>query len=66
MPKVVIRKERCKGCELCIMVCPKNLLIKLEELNKSGFHPIGLKTSNDCSGCAFCAYICPEVAIELL
>ena len=24
--KVVIRKDRCKGCELCISVCPKHIL----------------------------------------
>ena len=35
--KVVIRKDRCKGCELCISVCPKHILaIDDTEVNING------------------------------
>lgn len=62
--KIIINTERCKGCGLCIAVCPKTSIIISKKSNKSGYFPA--QTSNtDCSGCALCAIICPEVVIEV-
>lgn len=41
--KVVIRKDRCKGCELCISVCPKHILaIDDAEVNINGYHAVNI------------------------
>lgn len=68
--KIVIDKERCKGCHLCIDVCP-NLRIEVEKaLNKKGYFPAHFRDQKkeddkDCTACAQCALVCPEVAIEV-
>lgn len=65
---VFIDQERCKGCELCTIVCPRNVLtIDTHILNSRGYHPAYLDESADtCTGCAVCAVICPEVCIDVL
>lgn len=62
--KIIINTERCKGCGLCIAVCPKGSIIVSTKSNKSGYFPA--ESSNaECTGCALCAIICPEVVIEV-
>lgn len=66
MPKVVIDRERCKGCGLCVHACPKKVLELLSgELNKKGYHPSAPVRLEDCIGCAICALFCPDVAITV-
>ncbi|MHC4737626.1 MAG: 4Fe-4S dicluster domain-containing protein [Planctomycetota bacterium] len=62
--KIIIDTERCKGCGLCVIVCPKNSIIISKSSNKTGYFPA--ETNNtDCTGCAMCAIICPEAIIEV-
>jgi 2-oxoglutarate ferredoxin oxidoreductase subunit delta len=65
MPEVKITKERCKGCELCIMYCPKESLRISSGINAKGYHYPEFFDPESCTGCTFCARICPEVAIEI-
>ena len=66
MPKVTFNEERCKGCKLCITVCPKKIVeMDVEKLNLKGFHPAGVKEMDKCIGCAFCATICPDCVITV-
>ncbi len=65
MGKVVIDKERCKGCRLCIEVCPKHLLEVAESTNSFGYQPVMVRVDEECTGCALCAIICPDLAIEV-
>lgn len=67
---IKIDRERCKGCHLCIEVCPNRRIIADDSLNKKGYVPacFGEKFEDgqkDCTGCAQCATVCPEVAIEV-
>ena len=62
---IAIDQERCKGCGLCILVCPQHV-INLQEsvFNAKGFHPAKLNDeSGSCTGCGVCAVICPDVSI---
>ena len=36
MPKITIDKEKCKGCGLCVLACPKKLIVMSDEFNKKG------------------------------
>ena len=67
MPKgtVVIDRERCKGCGLCIAFCPQDVLAYSPEYNQSGYKVVCPKKPECCIGCAFCAQTCPDVAIEV-
>lgn len=62
--KIIIDIERCKGCGLCVAVCPKNCIVISKQSNKIGYFP-AQANNTDCTGCAICAIICPDVAIEV-
>ena len=63
--KIIINTERCKGCGLCVAVCPKKSIVISKESNKNGYFPAEA-TNVDCTGCASCAIICPEAVIEVI
>jgi 2-oxoglutarate ferredoxin oxidoreductase subunit delta len=62
---IVISPELCKGCELCINFCPKNVISQSSKLNAAGYQSAGFNDNGECTGCAICALVCPEVAIEV-
>lgn len=62
---VVIDKERCKGCDLCVIACPQNVLqLAQKEVNDRGYHFARMVTT-DCIGCSSCAIVCPDGCIEV-
>jgi 2-oxoglutarate ferredoxin oxidoreductase subunit delta len=63
---VEIARDHCKGCELCISVCPKNVLaLDLAVVNRLGHHPVRLTDARACTSCAFCARICPDAVFTV-
>ena len=62
---IEIDRELCKGCQICISFCPKDVISPSDRLNASGYLPVLLDDSGVCTGCAICAVVCPEVAIEV-
>ena len=67
MARIRIRADRCKGCTLCVDVCPRKCLVMDESLSAGGVHPARYDESiAECSGCGNCILICPDVAIELI
>ena len=56
---VVIAAHLCKGCTLCIAVCPSQVLVQGSVLNRQGYYSVTYKGSG-CVGCGICFYVCPE------
>lgn len=63
---IVIDSNRCKGCELCTLVCPKNVISMAEHFTPRGYRPAQLvDPGGACTGCLLCSTICPDVAITV-
>ncbi len=63
---VVVDSERCKGCELCIGVCPKGSIHMSEGFNAKGYRTaVWVNPDGACTGCALCALVCPDTAIAV-
>ena len=62
---VKIDHEFCKGCELCLSVCPTQALYISEKSNSQGIHYAAFDNDKPCIACKFCALICPDCAIEV-
>ena len=60
-----IDQEQCKGCGLCVIVCPKNVLEMSDEVSAKGYFPAYQARPEDCIYCALCCTMCPDVAITI-
>ncbi|MBU0934852.1 MAG: 4Fe-4S binding protein [Spirochaetes bacterium] len=54
----VIRERWCKGCNICVAFCPKQVLAL-----KNG--KVTVVQPNLCIGCRLCELRCPDFAIEV-
>ena len=65
-PEVIFAEELCKGCELCIAVCPTKILkLDLTRVNSRGYYPAIIYNLAECSGCGSCAKMCPDSVITV-
>ena len=66
MAKVTFLTDRCKGCGLCVVACPKKIVALSEDkINIKGYHPAELTDADACIGCASCAKMCPDCVITV-
>ena len=65
--RIEIDEDLCKGCTLCTLVCPKDLIeMSTDQLTPRGYHPAKLIDPDyECTGCIICGVICPDAAITV-
>jgi 2-oxoglutarate ferredoxin oxidoreductase subunit delta len=62
---VTIEEDLCKGCSICVSVCPTETLSLSKNPNKKGHYTALQHASEDCIGCNKCALMCPDVSIRV-
>ena len=63
---LAIAAERCKGCGLCVAICPHAALdLDPRVVNPLGYHPVRLIDAASCTSCALCARICPDAVFAV-
>ena len=65
--RIEINDANCKGCALCTLACPQNVIVmSTDAVNAKGYYPALLvDPSGQCTGCALCAVACPDVCITV-
>jgi len=56
--RIVITPRYCKGCEICVKLCPKSVL----EIRSFKVNVVRIE---DCIDCMQCELRCPDFAIEV-
>ncbi len=63
MITITVDKKFCKGCNLCITSCPKDVLAVSSERGTAGFMVPEATQPGLCTKCLLCEVICPDFAI---
>lgn len=56
--KITIIEKYCKGCEICVELCPKNVLEMQGMI-------VAVKDIDACTKCTLCELRCPDFAIKV-
>ena len=56
---IEIRETWCKGCEICVVVCPQNCL-KMNDARKAV-----VADASSCIRCMLCEWLCPDLAVNV-
>ena len=63
---VFIDTRLCKGtegCNLCVHICPEQVLGASQNLSVRGVHPVAVLHTSRCTGCELCVIHCPDLAV---
>jgi 2-oxoglutarate ferredoxin oxidoreductase subunit delta len=63
---VTFNDDACKGCELCVVVCPVKIIeLNNEKINSKGYSPAHVIDMEKCIACGNCAIMCPDSVITV-
>ncbi|MDD6286052.1 ferredoxin family protein [Candidatus Methanosphaera massiliense] len=61
---IYINEELCKGCYICIDICPRDVYTPSKKLNLKGVH-VPIPDSTKCVKCQLCTLMCPDQVISI-
>lgn len=64
-PVIDVIFENCKGCNICVDVCPTNVLVLVKVPNKWEGYIAEVKFPEKCTRCMLCEIECPDFAIKV-
>ena len=62
---ITVDIEKCKGCSLCVVACPTNVLALAKEVNGKGYNYSYMENPEECIACQACGLVCPDSVIEV-
>jgi len=62
---IIVDPILCKGCDICIESCPKQIYAKSKEVNKKGVYLPYVENEEECKKCHLCELLCPDQAITV-
>ena len=64
--RTTFNEDACKGCELCVSVCPVKIIeLSKEKINSKGYSPAYVTDQDKCIACGNCAIMCPDSVITV-
>ncbi len=64
--EIIIDDQFCKGCNLCIEVCPGKVFSKSNRRSRAGYSMPQAADWRKCSVCFLCEMTCPDLAITVI
>lgn len=62
---IVIDKEKCKGCGVCVTACPTQVIALSDDVNGKGYNYAEAVNMDACTGCTNCSVVCPDGVITV-
>jgi len=56
----------CKGCALCLEVCPRKVFGKGDERSRAGYAMPRVMALEKCVVCLLCEMTCPDLALTVV
>lgn len=60
-----VDNERCKGCGVCVSICPVKAISLNNKVNSMGYNYCYMENPDVCIGCAACGMVCPDSVITV-
>lgn len=64
--RISVDPRLCKGCHICIAVCPQGVLKASETVDNRGFYLPVVADIDSCKVCGLCEMECPDFAIVVV
>ena len=62
---IVVDTERCKGCNLCVVACPLDVIALNKEVNVKGYNYTRQGLEDTFNLCSSCSTVCPGGCISV-
>lgn len=62
---ITIKSSWCKGCRICVEICPKDVLEMSKEPAETGYFIAEVIHPEKCIACYECELHCPDLAITV-